>query len=252
MGAAEFSDQAMPRPPDEDLYHEFFKAKHTTNYLESYVDLHSYDARTLRDRIRFSIEVKSVLKEDGKWIVEAAGRNNGLQQTYSTTKLIVANGLTSIPKMPSLPGREDFQGQVLHHEDFGSSNVLTYPKVQKITILGGGKSSADMAYEAVKAGKTVSWILKASNTTGPGFIVPSKGKGPYNNAFENGMTRIAAAFMPSFMNGMNWWTKLLHSTKIGVKLMSFFWGTVDTDARKDTNFARESLQGFEKLETQSP
>ncbi|KAH6663126.1 putative dimethylaniline monooxygenase, partial [Halenospora varia] len=251
VGTAEFSDQAMSRPPDEDVYLEFFKAKHTTKYLESYVDSHSYAGRTLRDRIRLSTEVFSLSKADGKWTVLT--KESGLHHTFTTPKLVIASGLTSIPNMPSLPGRESFQGQILHHEDFGSSNVLTSQDIQNITILGAGKSSADMAYEAVKAGKTVSWVLKATDTTGPGFFLSPKGMGPYKNAFEIGMTRVAGTFTPSFMNGINWWTKLLHSSKYGVKMMSSFWGTVDADARKDANFeTRENLQGFEKLAPHSP
>jgi dimethylaniline monooxygenase (N-oxide forming) len=180
VGTAEFSDQPMPRPPDEDLYSEFFKAKHTTRYLESYVDNHIFAGQTLRDRIRFAVEVKSVLKTGNKWAVEAQERGSELH-TFNTHKLIIASGLTSIPNMPSLPGRECFRGQILHHEDFGSSNILTSPEVQHITILGAGKSSADMAYEGVKARKSVSWVLKATNTTGPGFFFSPKGVGPYKN-----------------------------------------------------------------------
>lgn len=242
----------MLRPPEKDLYFNFFKAKHTTKYLETYVDQHSYSGLTLRDRIKFSIEVQSVLKTDGQWTIVTKERNTSVIQTFSTPKLIVASGLTSIPSMPLLPGRENFHGQVLHHEDFGSSHVLTSPDIRNITVIGGGKSSADMVYEGVKAGKTVSWILKTTDTTGPGFFFSPKGMGPYKNAFEIGMTRLAGTLTPSFLNGANWWTKLLHSTKYGVKLMSAFWNGVDADARKEANFGRESLQGFDKLTPHSP
>ena len=252
MGTAEFSDQPMQRPPDDDVYLEFFKAKHTTNYLESYADNHCYSGRTLRDRIFFSVEVLSILRSGDLWTLSAKEAETDHPTTFTTCKLIVASGLTSAPNMPSLPGMENFAGKVFHHKDFGSSDVLTSPKVQNITIIGAGKSSADMAYEAVKAGKTVSWILKATDTTGPGFFLSPKGLGPYKNAFEIGMTRAAATFSPSFLSGINWWTRLLHSSKYGVKLMSAFWNTVDKDARKDANFDRPSRHGFEKLSPHSP
>ena len=242
----------MQRPPDDDVYLEFFKAKHTTNYLESYADKHCYSGRTLRDRISFSIEVLSILRSDDSWILSAKNVETGHPTKFVTRKLIVASGLTSAPNMPSLPGITDFHGEVLHHKNFGSSNVLTSPEIQNITVLGAGKSSADMAYEAVKAGKTVSWILKATNTTGPGFFLSPKGIGPYKNAFEIGMTRAAATFSPSFLTGVNWWTRLLHSTKYGVKLMSAFWNTVDKDARKDADYGRPNHLGFEKLSPHSP
>lgn len=242
----------MPRPPDEDIYLEFFKAKHTTKYLNDYVDSHIYSGKTLRDRVRLSTEVQSVQKIDGTWTVISKERETLRQHTFQTAKLIVASGLTSIPNMPVLPGRDDFLGQILHQDGFGSSNCLTSPEVKDITILGGGKSSADMVYESVKAGKNVSWILKATDTAGPGFFLSPKGAGPYKNAFEIGMTRLAASFTPSFMNGVNWWTSLLHSSSYGPKLMAGFWKSVDTKARTEADFQRESLKDFDKLSPHSP
>ncbi|CAL5870399.1 uncharacterized protein PFLUO_LOCUS4635 [Penicillium psychrofluorescens] len=252
IGTAEFSDQAMPRPPDEDVYLEFFKAKHTTKYLNDYVDSHSYGGQTLRDRVKLSIEVQSVLKIQSGWTVVSKERESPLQHTFKTARLIVASGCTSIPNMPSLPGKDGFLGQVLHQDGFGSSNVLTSPDVKNITVLGAGKSSGDMVYEAVKAGKTVSWILKATDTTGPGFFLSPKGVGPYKNAFEIGMTRLAATFTPSFMNGANWWTSLLHSSKFGSKIMAGFWDSINTTARAEADFQRSSLQNFDKLAPHSP
>lgn len=84
VGTAEFSDMPMQRPPEEDLYFEFFKAKHTTKYLEDYVDQHRYSGLTLRKRIRFSTEVQSVLKTDGLWSIRTKDRDTGVEQNFST------------------------------------------------------------------------------------------------------------------------------------------------------------------------
>lgn len=151
-----------------------------------------------------------------------------------------------------LPGRDGFIGQILHHNGFGSSNVLTSPEVENITVLGGGKSSADTVYESVKAGKTVSWVLKATKTAGPGFFLSPKGLGPYKNAFKIGMTRLAATFTPSFINGINWWTMLLHCSSYGPRLMASFWDSVDTKARTEADFQRKGLQNFDKLSLHPP
>jgi dimethylaniline monooxygenase (N-oxide forming) len=166
VGCAEFSDLAMPRPPEADIYYEFFKGKYTTKYLESYVDHHENSGQTLRDRIRFSIEVESLLKTKDGWIVSTTNRNTNSKDRIHTSKLIVASGLASIANMPSLAGKDEYGGDIIHQENFGSSNILSSPTVQNVTVIGGGKSSADMVYSAIKAGKTVSWILKASDTTG--------------------------------------------------------------------------------------
>lgn len=108
------------------------------------------------------------------------------QEILETEKLVLASGNTSIPSMPALQGRQLFHGPIVHNVDFGSSDVLTDPSVQRITVLGGGKSSADMAYAAVKAGKKVSWIVRRSGT-GPAHFMSIEGVGPYKGAFDLGM-----------------------------------------------------------------
>jgi dimethylaniline monooxygenase (N-oxide forming) len=94
--------------------------------------------------------------------------------------------------------------------------------------------------------------MKATDTTGPGFFLSPKGVGPYRNAFEVGMTRVAATFTPSFLNGVNWWTRLLHSSKYGSRLMAGFWGSIDADTRKQADFQRKCLQNFDLLAPHSP
>ena len=243
----------MPRPPEEDLYYDFFKAKYTTQYLENYSTIHSHNGQTLRDRIKFGIEVNSVEKDDNTWAVSTKSVDTGALKVLYTSKLIVASGLTSEPHMPPLPGKEKFNGPIIHQEAFGSSSILKSPDIETVCVLGGGKSSADMIYAAVTAGKKVIWLLKASDTTGPGFLFSPKGKGPYKNAFEVGMTRAAATFGPSIVTDETLWTRFLHSSKLGVKLMGLFWAAIDKDTRKQADYEhRENVGGFEKLSPHTP
>lgn len=61
------------------------------------------------------------------------------------------------------------------------------------------------------------------------------------------MTRIAATFVRSFLNGESWWIWFFHSTRDGVKMMTSFWGAVDEQTRKHADFkGRKNVQGFEK------
>ena len=253
FGFAEFSDTPMPRPPEEDLYYEFFKAKYTTQYLENYSTSHSFNDQTLRDRIKFGIEVKSVMKADGEWALSTESVDTATLCMFHASKLVVASGLTSEPFVPALPGKEKFNGPIIHQEKFGSSDILKSLDVKNVCVLGGGKSSADMVYEAVSAGKKLTWILKANDTTGPGFLVSPKGKGPYKNAFEMGSTRAAATFTPSPLAEETWWTRFLHSSRIGTSLTSSFWAAVDKDLRKEADYEhRENVGGFQKLSPHTP
>lgn len=118
-------------------------------YLENYTTRRSYNGQTLRDRIQFGVEVKSIKKADGVWAVSTLSVDDGARVVFKASKLVVASGLTSEPRMPALPGQEKFCGSIIHQEKFGSSSILNSPDIRNICILGGGKSSVDMVYEAV-------------------------------------------------------------------------------------------------------
>ena len=237
----------MPRPPEEDCKNDCFKAKYTTEYLENYVDQMRHAGASLRDRIQFGILVQSIEKVDDEWLLSCLNSSNN-QMVFSASKLMIANGESSLPNMPDLPGEDKFGGVVLHSEEFGESAVITDPKIQHIAVIGAGKSSADMIYEALRAGKTVSWIIR-SNSTGAGFFAPIDLKTPYKNGVEAAQTRIMSSLQPSLLNQDSWWTWLLHSTKLGVKLVNKIFLILDTEVRKRADYkGRESTKGFEKLE----
>ncbi|KAF2690950.1 flavin-binding monooxygenase-like protein-like protein [Lentithecium fluviatile CBS 122367] len=253
VGLSEFSDMRMQRPPESDCFYDFYRAKWTTNYLEQYVDRKNDKGQTLRDRIHFGIEVENIKKIGANWKIASKNRE-GLRQTFSAGKLMVASGLTSMPNMPDLPGAEQFAGPIIHSRDFGAheQDILKSESIKKIAIVGGGKSSADMLYEAVKAGKEVSWIIR---TTGDGaaFFALGKGKGPYKNAFELASTRAVASMSPSILNNKNWWTHFLHSTSIGTSLLKRMITKMDSELRDEANYkGRPSDKGFEKLEYDAP
>jgi hypothetical protein len=107
-----------------------------------------------------------------------------------------------------------------------------------------------MAYASIKAGKSVSWIVRVPGT-GPGFFLPAKGVGPYRNASEIGSTRIASTLSPSFFLD-NWWTRLLHTTSWGIKLVAGFWNGVSEEVNRAADFGRPGTKGFEKMKPQGP
>ena len=247
MGTAEWSDMPMPRPPESDLYFECFKAKYTSQYVEKYVDHHHFGGQSLRDRIEFGFKVKTIQKSGNLWII------TGDTTCFRASKAIIASGVTSTPNLPRFPGIENFEAPIIHQESFGQSSVLSSTQFENVTVIGGGKSAADMVYAGVKAGKTVSWIIRASGA-GPGFFLSPKGKGPYKNAFEIGSARVASTISPSILNPDTWWTRFLHGTSSGQKLVSAIWGGVDNESREDADFdgRKDALEGFKNLEPHTP
>jgi hypothetical protein len=206
-----------------------------------------HDGRSLRERIQFGIKVKSIEKIDGNWLLSCSTPGSDTL-LLPATKLMIANGQNSRPNMPDFRGKDAFGGVILHSQDFGESDIISSDEINNIAVIGAGKSSADMIYEAVKAGKTVTWIIRTTGK-GAGFFVPLDAKTPYKNVGEAAQTRIMATLQPSILNRDSWWNWLLHNTSIGIFLVRLLFSMVDKDARTRANYkGRKSTKGFDKLD----
>ena len=122
-------------------------------------------------------------------------------------------------------------------------------------MLGGGKSAADVAYAAAKAGKTVSWIIREEGN-GPSAFFGAKGKGPYKNSNEGFYNRFVASWLPNpFRLGRpSWAERALHGTGVGRWVVRKFWERVDKGNRMDADFRREEGREmeFSNLEPDTP
>ena len=204
-----FSDVALEIPKDAPKLYDTFESKYVTQYLEEYVDSHVYNGKSLRSRIRLNTEVRTVEKIGSGWILQVVGP---VPQSLRCIKLAVASGLTSSPNMPSFPRSHDWTAPILHHRDFGvhSKAILAASSAYKnITVLGGGKSAADMVYASVKAGKKVNWIVRKTGE-GPGIFMNPAATGRYRNNAEAGATRKATILNPSGFHTMLQWAQMLH------------------------------------------
>lgn len=252
FGRWEYSDMPLPEPPKEDMYEACFKAKHTSQYLESYIDRCVHDGKTLRERIRCSFHVKSITKQNGEWTISGED-TNGESTSVKSPKLIVASGLTSVPNMPILPGQEQFGNPIIHQRDFGKSDVLSSPALKRITVLGAAKSAADLVYDCVVAGKAVTWIIRRTGT-GPGVFVASPSRN--SPAHSLGTLRIIATLTPSLFNADSWWNRLLQRSWIGRRQLTRSWNKLDEMITAEGNFfgrgEEAKKNGFEKLKPHTP
>ena len=204
-----FSDVALEVPEDAPKLHDTFESKYVTQYLEKYVDSHVYNGSPLRSRIRLNAEVLTVEKIGSGWVLQVDG---ALAQSFRCNRLAVASGLTSSPNMPNFPRSHDWMAPILHHRDFGvhSKAILAASSFYKnITVLGGGKSAADMVYASVKAGKNVKWIVRKSGE-GPGIFMNPAATGRYRNNAEAGATQNATLLNPSGFRPMPEGELMLH------------------------------------------
>ena len=208
-----FSDVELTLPSDSPNSWDTFPAKHVTTYLENYVDNHIYANRSLRDRIHVDVEVVGIHKIDQTWRVETKGKGRHI---YRCAKLAVASGPTSTPVMPEIPQYTSPGIPMHHHKDFGlrSEEILSDSSSKNITVIGGGKSAADLVYASLLAGKHVNWLVRKTGE-GPAIFVNPAIDGRYKNRVEAAATQKSAALKPSSFRPMATWAKKIHQSASG-------------------------------------
>lgn len=130
--------RTYPMPDDYPDYPNHFQI---ARYFDDYVDHFS-----LREKIRFRAEVKSVVPADGEWEVTVETRD-GPRETDRYRAVLVANGHHWDPRWPepSYPGSESFAGEQVHVHHYREPEVL---RGKRVLVLGIGNSATDIAVES--------------------------------------------------------------------------------------------------------
>ncbi|KJZ76490.1 hypothetical protein HIM_04219 [Hirsutella minnesotensis 3608] len=112
----------------------------------------------LQDKTRFNFRVAKVYQENGKWIVNdpANGAFDGV---------VCAVGTCGEPKMPSIPGADQFKGSTLHSSELTGKSA----KGKNIAIIGGGASAVEALEWASNTGaKKIKLVVRSDNK----WIIP--------------------------------------------------------------------------------
>ena len=246
-----FADRPMQLPKDAPRPYDTFEARYVMNYLEQYLDDHIYQGISMRDRVCLNHEVVGVKKTDkGRWLLHIGGDKH---QTLECSKLAVASGLSSLPNMPTFPRDDHWRAPVMHHRDFGSrykSILAADSPYTHVTVLGGGKSAADMVYAAIKARKKqVNWLVR-ENGEGPGIFMNPAASGRYRSATEKGATQNATSLNPSAFHPMLQWAQALHQSNSEKELLESKLLATDRQFKDWANYKHRenSLECFRELE----
>jgi cation diffusion facilitator CzcD-associated flavoprotein CzcO len=88
-------------------------------------------------------------------------RSDGSERIVKPRHLVFANGVSSYPMIPHVPGLSDFKGDVLHSEGFNSGEDWAG---KKAFILGTGSSANDIALDLHSNGVNTTLIQRGSTT----------------------------------------------------------------------------------------
>lgn len=88
-------------------------------------------------------------------------QGDGTVKTVRPKHLVFANGVSSYPMIPDLPGLDDFKGEILHSEGFNSGAGWTGKLAM---IIGTGSSANDIALDLHSHGVNTTIVQRGSTT----------------------------------------------------------------------------------------
>jgi len=88
-------------------------------------------------------------------------RADGSERTLTPRHLIFANGVSGLPRIPSLPGLDAFAGEVVHSHSFTEGSPW---RGKNVLVLGTGNSGHDIAQELHSHGADTTIIQRGSTT----------------------------------------------------------------------------------------
>jgi putative flavoprotein involved in K+ transport len=96
----------------------------------------------------------------GVWTARVR-RADGSERVLHPRHLVFANGVVGEPRMPQVPGLQDFQGEVVHAQGFDSGAPW---RGKNVLVLGVGNSAHDIAQDLHGHGARVKMIQRGSLT----------------------------------------------------------------------------------------
>jgi indole-3-pyruvate monooxygenase len=110
------------------------------NYLDAY-------QLALSVKVAYSTKVTNITKKGGDgWLVTARNMATGCERTFHAKHVVMAVGIYNKPLLPMIPGRESFQGQVIHSSEYSGAFSMGLTG-KKVVVVGFGNSGAEIAVD---------------------------------------------------------------------------------------------------------
>ncbi|GAB4581939.1 MAG: NAD(P)-binding domain-containing protein [Anaerolineales bacterium] len=150
---------------------EFLHRGDVLQYLHAYAE-HFH----LTPHIRLNTSVENITRHGDQWQVSVR-TPSGEGETHMFDAVIVASGFYRRPFIPSFPGAETFQGQVLHSAGYKGPEGL---EGKRVIVVGSGSSGVDIAAEVSEVASTV----EISSRSGAWFVPYMVNGRPYDTLYN--------------------------------------------------------------------
>lgn len=105
-----YPKNTLPYPPQADVL----------NYIHSYVDRFN-----LKKLIKFRHQIIRILPiENEKWEIVVKDLANNDFKTLIYDVVFICNGNYSSPRIPDLPGTDEFKGKIIHSHDYRDAEAF--------------------------------------------------------------------------------------------------------------------------------
>jgi cation diffusion facilitator CzcD-associated flavoprotein CzcO len=105
-------------------------------YLEGYAERNDLD-------VRLGTQVERIDRDDGGWIVRTSAGD------MPASHVIVATGYENTPTIPDWPGRDSYQGRLLHAAEYMNAEPF---QDADVLVVGPGCSGMEVAYDLAENG----------------------------------------------------------------------------------------------------
>lgn len=173
----QFADFPWPFKPDLHPTGEQIR-----RYLKAAVDHFGID-------VRLQHEVAALREEPKGWTVETNSPNGKNAEFFDFVIVAVGHYSQDKPAL-ELPGRDEFQGEVLTERDIRDLDVL---RDKRVAVVGFGKSAVDMASFAAQRGSKVHHVFRA-----PRWLLPREIFGVHMANVMFG--RMSTAMLPAWVH----------------------------------------------------
>ena len=121
-------------------------------YLERY-------AADNRVEVRLGTQVERIDRDDGAWLLSTSNGDLRARQ------VVVATGYEHTPVIPEWPGRDRFQGQLLHAAEYRNADPF---RDKDVLVVGPGCSGMEIAYDLLEGGAA---SVRVAVRTKPNIVI---------------------------------------------------------------------------------
>jgi len=140
----------LPYLPFPETWPQFTSKDKFADFLEFYakaLDLNVWTAST----------IKTAEKRGEGWQLEVE-RADGSSRTIAPRHLVIAAGQNGFPRMPDIPGAENYRGDVVHSGKFDQAEAW---RGRNAIVVGTGNSGHDIAQDLYEHGAKVTMIQRS-------------------------------------------------------------------------------------------